>query len=130
MQIQMKGLSDETLKQGPVDGTLNGSSLTHKAIKELTHKAIKELTHKAIKEYFSSLCHLRCTGIMPCFSVIFIKGNNFCDFLFAPPPPPLDKVLPKGIYQVLLTLLHSERPKLYTILAFVSAIGLRKKLPP
>ena len=27
-----------------------------------------------------------------------------------------------------LTLLHSERPKLYTILAFLSAIGLRKNL--
>ena len=26
----------------------------------------------------------------------------------------------------LLTLLHSERPKLYTILAFLSAIGLNK----
>ena len=26
-----------------------------------------------------------------------------------------------------LTLLHSERPKLYTILAFLSAIGLRKE---
>ena len=26
-----------------------------------------------------------------------------------------------------LTLLHSERPKLYTILAFLSAIGLMKK---
>ena len=108
MPVQMRGLSDETLKQGPVDGTLNGSSLTH----------------KAIKEYFSSLCHLMCTGIMPCFSVIFIKGNNFCDFLFAP----LDKVLPKR--NLLLTLLHSERPKLYTILTFVSAIGLRKELPP
>ena len=28
---------------------------------------------------------------------------------------------------IVLTLLHSERPKLYTILAFLSAIGLRKK---
>ena len=27
-----------------------------------------------------------------------------------------------------LTLLHSERPKLYTILAFLSAIGLKKSL--
>ena len=26
---------------------------------------------------------------------------------------------------LILTLLHSERPKLYTILAFVSAIGLK-----
>ena len=28
---------------------------------------------------------------------------------------------------LLLTLLHSERPKLHTILAFLSAIGLRKE---
>ena len=27
-----------------------------------------------------------------------------------------------------LTLLHSERPKLYAILAFLSAIGLKKKI--
>ena len=30
---------------------------------------------------------------------------------------------------VLLTLLHSERPKLYTILAFLSAIGLSAQIP-
>ena len=29
---------------------------------------------------------------------------------------------------ITLTLLHSERPKLYTILAFLSAIGLKKRL--
>ena len=28
--------------------------------------------------------------------------------------------------RVLLTLLHSERPKLYAILAFLSAVGLRE----
>ena len=28
-------------------------------------------------------------------------------------------------FRVVLTLLHSERPKLYTILAFLSAIGLK-----
>ena len=28
----------------------------------------------------------------------------------------------------LLTLLHSERPKLYTILAFLSAIGLKERI--
>ena len=28
-------------------------------------------------------------------------------------------------HQIYLTLLHSERPKLYTILAFLSAIGLK-----
>ena len=30
----------------------------------------------------------------------------------------------------LLTLLHSERPKLYTILAFLSAVGLKEKIAP
>ena len=30
-------------------------------------------------------------------------------------------------FSVTLTLLHSERPKLYTILAFLSAIGLRSR---
>ena len=30
--------------------------------------------------------------------------------------------------EILLTLLHSERPKLYTILAFLSAIGLKKNM--
>ena len=30
----------------------------------------------------------------------------------------------KYLFQVCLTLLHSERPKLYTILAFLSAVGL------
>ena len=29
-----------------------------------------------------------------------------------------------------LTLLHSEKPKLYTILAFLSAIGLKEKFAP
>ena len=38
-----------------------------------------------------------------------------------------------GVYMnalllLLLTLLHSERPKLYTILAFLSAIGLKGKI--
>ena len=28
-----------------------------------------------------------------------------------------------------LTLLHSEKPKLYTILAFLSVIGLKKRYP-
>ena len=31
---------------------------------------------------------------------------------------------PKSVYLIFLTLLHSEKPKLYTILAFLSAIGL------
>ena len=29
---------------------------------------------------------------------------------------------------IILTLLHSERPKLYTILAFLSAVGLKGDL--
>ena len=32
------------------------------------------------------------------------------------------------VLQLILTLLHSERPKLYTILAFLSAIGVKKPL--
>ena len=34
-------------------------------------------------------------------------------------------ILTRGIF---LTLLHSERPKLYAILAFLSAIGLKEKI--
>ena len=34
------------------------------------------------------------------------------------------KLLPLKMHWYNLTLLHSERPKLYTILAFLSAIGL------
>ena len=34
------------------------------------------------------------------------------------------QLLPRNVYPFSLTLLHSERPKLYTILAFLSAIGL------
>ena len=34
----------------------------------------------------------------------------------------LDNILPADL--AILTLLHSERPKLYTIVAFLSAIGL------
>ena len=33
---------------------------------------------------------------------------------------------PSAFLCILLTLLHSERPKLYTILAFLSAIGLNE----
>ena len=34
--------------------------------------------------------------------------------------------LEKG-YTIELTLLHSERPKLYTVLAFLSTVGLKRK---
>ena len=54
-------------------------------------------------------------------SAIFAKGNNFCEFLFAS----LDIVaLPK--WDILLTLMHSEWPKLHRVLAFLSAIGLKE----
>ena len=35
------------------------------------------------------------------------------------------EILPQSLYAFILTLLDSERPKLYTILAFLSAIGLK-----
>ena len=58
-----------------------------------------------------------------CFSVVFTKGNYSCDLLFCS----LDKgALPKKC-SLHLILLHSKRPKLYAILAFLSAIGLNKK---
>ena len=44
-----------------------------------------------------------------------MKGNNFAS-------------LENQVYS--LTLLHSERPKLHTILAFPSAIGLRTDFTP
>ena len=34
------------------------------------------------------------------------------------------ELLPLNVYSFSLTLLHSERPKLYTILASMSAVGL------
>ena len=37
-----------------------------------------------------------------------------------------DGILHTAIRDLILTLLHSERPKLYTILAFLSAMGLMK----
>ena len=39
-----------------------------------------------------------------------------------------EKVDKRGIGKTVLTLLHSERPKLYTMLAFLSAIGLKSRL--
>ena len=35
------------------------------------------------------------------------------------------ELLPLNSYLFTLTLLHSERPKLYTVLAFLNAIGLK-----
>ena len=51
------------------------------------------------------------------------KGSSFCDFLFAALD---DVVLPK--WDLPLTLLHSERPKLHRVLAVLSAVGLKKEL--
>ena len=50
---------------------------------------------------------------------MFSKGGNFHD-LFAS----LDALLKSSL---LLTLLDSEKQKLYTVLAFLSAIGLKEK---
>ena len=55
----------------------------------------------------------------------FYKGNNFFDFLFHSLN---EEALPKSGLQ--LTLLHSERPKLYAILAFLSVIGLKERIFP
>ena len=54
------------------------------------------------------------------FITILAKGNSFCDFLFAS----LDEIDPWAT-RSLLTLLHSERPKLHAILAFLNVIGLK-----
>ena len=53
----------------------------------------------------------------------FAKVYKFSDFLFA---SLTEEALLK--WDLLLTLLHSERPKLYTILAFLSALGLKEKI--
>ena len=58
-----------------------------------------------------------------CFSTSFTKGNDLQDSLFASMD---DKALPKG--GQLLTLLHSEGPKLYGVLAILCAIGLRERI--
>ena len=65
--------------------------------------------------------NLRCMDTPPNVSSIFGKGNNSCDVL-------LDsqdwKALPKQ--DLLLTLLHSEGPKLYTL----NPIALRRTKTP
>ena len=33
--------------------------------------------------FFCNILFFRCMGIQLCFSAIFTKGNNFCNFLFA-----------------------------------------------
>ena len=65
----------------------------------------------------------RCKVTGPCFSASFTKGNDLHDSLFASMD---DKALLKG--GQLLTLLHSEGPKLYGVLAILRAIGLRERI--
>ena len=55
----------------------------------------------------------------PCFSATFTKGNNLSVFLFAS----LVEEILKMVYT--FTLLHSEQPKLYGVLAVLSATGLK-----
>ena len=55
----------------------------------------------------------------PCFSATFTKGNNLSVFLFAS----LVEEILKMVYT--FTLLHSEKPKLYGVLAVLSATGLK-----
>ena len=59
------------------------------------------------------------------FSDSFIKGNNFHYLLFAYPD---NKAFPKR--NLLLTLVHSEKPKLYGVLAVLTAIRLKGKIAP
>ena len=54
----------------------------------------------------------------------FIKGDKFCNFLFASPDE--KKNIQNG-GALLFTLLQSERPKLHRVLAALSAIGLNKQ---
>ena len=54
-------------------------------------------------------CHkIQCTCMCPVISLVLILYEH-CMYIMKP----------------ILTLLHSERPKLHTILAFLSAIGLK-----
>ena len=53
---------------------------------------------------------------------LFTVRNNFCDYLFA---SLRKKPFGKGF---LLTLLHSEWPKRYGVLAILSAIGLKERI--
>ena len=55
------------------------------------------------------------------FFPIYTKADNFYDFLFAFMD---EKAIAKLIY---LNPMHSEKPKLYAILVFLSAIGLTGK---
>ena len=59
----------------------------------------------------------------PCVSADLHKGNNFHCFLFAC----LDDVDLRK-WGLSLTLLHSERPKLYTILAFFECNRVKERI--
>ena len=74
--------------------------------------------------YFSSfVANFKIYGFIAMSFHHFTKGNNFPDFMHASLG---DKSLPE--WDQLLTLLHPERPKLYTILAFLSAIELKERI--
>ena len=49
----------------------------------------------------------------PCFVSLFKNSVESCT---------------GDVRDLLLTLLHSERPKLYTILVFLSAVGLKERI--
>ena len=65
---------------------------------------------------------VKCMDTSLCLSTIFIQGISFSDLL--PRPQNLCK------WDLLLTLLHSEWPKLHRVLAILSAIGLKKEYAP
>ena len=75
-----------------------------------------------LKKFIILIKRKRIWEYASCISAIFAREIT-CGFMVAIVG---DKTLPKmGFYS--LTLLHSERPKLHTILAFLSAIGFRKE---
>ena len=61
-------------------------------------------------------------GTIVSISARFTKGKNLYGFLLFPCQQNFSK---RGLY---LTLLHSEQPKLYGVLAILSAIGLKERI--
>ena len=57
-----------------------------------------------------------------CFFAFFTKGNKFCDFLFA-----MFDSLSLSREESAFNPIALRRPKLYTILAFLSSVGLKEK---
>ena len=60
-------------------------------------------------------------GTLFCFSAILQRRTTFVTSCLLP-----DEALPK--WSPFLTLLHSGRPRLYGVLAFLSAIGLKERV--